>query len=648
MMFKACVVLAAAVVVATFGDAWALVADPQIMTDHPVYRGELSCSTLDRNIADAYRIYNDRYGHAPATETEKLVALWMWKCEHYMHVCDNKVYVGPDSLEAEGNGWMDCRDCQMGQFSFGFGLCYSVHAQMSALVARALGGDITRVRCPTVVGHTPFEAFVDGRWVLADFTTGMMVFDDDGTPLGVLDIVKRVDANKDDPWLTDPKRGGPYRIALGPAGHTLAGYKNEWHVQMLFGYNGMPIVYSLRPGESFTRCLEPGLEDGKTWVFWGRDYFKLGGGPKHGPWRGETFLDDYPIGNGKKGRGRGYYGNGVFEYTPPLKGGKYAEGVCAENETIYKGGALRGRTADSYVTFEHISPYVIAARSIEGGDREWKLLEEKCADGAIVSGAAIGQVPVNVSVDGGRTWAPVGMAAGQFRIDFTDVVKGRHAYRIRFGLSPADGLKALKLRTVTQISRAVFPRLKDGGTTVTYEASGQSPIHGGPSQYLAEPLRRKDLESDGVRVYEICTPGPVRWASGVLRASGPGLGPWSVEFSLDGGKTWRAGVKDVTLKEGDSEWGGGRHAYAWAEMAFPDNASRSVLVRLGKGNLYHCQIFATYESPNTSSLEVTYGWLENGRKRQDTHRIPVGQTRDTWTIPTGQGVQGQWVRFAAE
>jgi hypothetical protein len=627
--------------------AWALVPDPQIMTDHPVYRGELACSTLDRNIADAYRIYNERYGHMPASETERLIALWMWKCEHYMHVCDNKVYLGPASLESEPSGWSDCRDYELTQFSFGFGLCYSVHAQMSALVARALGGDITRVRCPTVVGHTPFEAFVDGRWVLADFTTGMMVFEDDGRPVGVLDIVKHVDAG-DEAWLTDPKRGGPYKIALGPAGHTLAGYKHEWHVQMLFGYNGMPIVYSLRSGESFTRMLDPGLEDGKTWVFWGRDYFTLGGGPKHGPWRGETFLDDCPIGNGKKGRGKGYYGNGVFEYAPSLVDGRYKEGVEAEKDTAFKGGVLKGKTADAFVTFKHLSPYVIAARSIQGGDREWKLLDEKCADGAIVSGVAAGKVPVKVSIDAGQTWQDAGVAEGSFRIDFTDVVKGRHFYLIRFGLTREDGLKSLNLRTVTQVSRAVFPRLKDGGTKITYASSGQSVIHAGPSQYLAEPLRRKDLETDGVRVYEVKAPGAIRFANGVLRASGPGLGPWSVEFSLDAGKTWLAGMRPVTLKEGDSEWGNGHHAYAWAEMPFPDNTSKDLLVRFGKGTLYHCQVFAAYEAKNTSALNVTYSWQEGDKTREFSHKVKSGKPYDTWAVPTGQDVKTKWVRFEAK
>ena len=86
------------------GSARALVGDPQIMTDHPVYRGELSCSTLDRNIADAYRIFEDRYGHDPKTDTEKLFAIWAWKVEHGVHSADNRVYVGPDDMDALQDG----------------------------------------------------------------------------------------------------------------------------------------------------------------------------------------------------------------------------------------------------------------------------------------------------------------------------------------------------------------------------------------------------------------------------------------------------------------------------------------------------------------------------------------------------------------
>ncbi|MFQ6048440.1 MAG: hypothetical protein ACE5K7_03660 [Phycisphaerae bacterium] len=232
-------------------------------------------------------------------------------------------------------------------------------------------------------------------------------------------------------------------------------------------------------------------------------------------------------------------------------------------------------------------------------------------------------------------------------IDFTDLVKGRHFYLIRFGLGRDSGLASLKLRTVTQLSRAVFPRLKDGGTRVSYQASGQAAIHGGPSQYLAERFRRKDLEQPGYRVYQITAPGPIRHAAGVARCSGPGRGPWSVAFSLDGGKTWRFGLKDCSLQPGDSDWGGGHHAYAWANMDLPENTSHRVLIRFGKGNILHCEVYATYERPNDSPLQITFTWQEAGQTRQHSHRIPAGKRADTWLVPTGKAVATRSVCFQA-
>jgi hypothetical protein len=638
--------------------AFGIVGDPQIMTDHPVYRGELSCSTLDRTIAEAYRIFGERYGRAPGSDTEKVIALWIWMGEHYMHACDNKVFVGTDNPDARQgkdppwlghDGWMDNKDCLMNQFSFSFALCYSVHAHLSALIGYALGNDFSRVRCPEITGHTPFEAFADGRWILADCTMGITMFDDDGKPIGLKEVYDHKDAG-DKEWFASPKRGGPYKFHMSPFGDDNAGYSRVRWYQYNFGYNAMPIAYALRAGESFTRYLDPGLEDGQTWMFWGRDYWPLNGKPKHGPYRNVTFLDDPPMGNNRKGRGLAYYGNGVFEYVPPLTAGKYKQSMTDSKDVTFADGALRGKKADAHVTFEHVSPYVIAARPVEGGDRDWNVIKEKCRDGAIVSGMAVGQVPVTVSVDGGGTWQPVGQASGDFTIDFTDLVKGRHEYLVRFGLSKTTGLKGVRMRTVVQVGRGVFPRLKDGGTTVTYQASGQAPIHGGPSQYLAERLRRKDLETAGVRVYQVKAPGPIRHAAGVARVEDAGRGPWSVEFSLDGGKTWRAGVKDVmTGGQGDKQWDGGKAGYVWAQMNFPDNKkAKDVLIRFAKGNILHGQVFATYETSNTSRLTVTYGWTEDGRKKEDSHTIAAGKATDTWTVPTGEKVKTKWVRFEAE
>ncbi len=173
-------------------------------------------------------------------------------------------------------------------------------------------------------------------------------------------------------------------------------------------------------------------------------------------------------------------------------------------------------------------------------------------------------------------------------------------------------------------------------------------IHGGPSQYLAEPLRRKDLEKEGFHVYEVKAPG------GSARppespANGAGFGPWSAEFSLDGGKTWKAGLKDLKLGPKESDWGGGHHAYVWAGMDFAENNdAKSVLIRFGQGNLVHAQVFATCESKTTSGVDVTHGWTEDGEAKQDTHRIAAGKNADVWTVPTGQKVKTTWVKFEAK
>ncbi len=159
---------------------------------------------------------------------------------------------------------------------------------------------------------------------------------------------------------------------------------------------GLPTVYSLRAGESFTRYLEPGLEDGKTYLFWAKDYFNIGGKPMHGPFCNVTFLDQYPVGNGKKPVTHIHQANGVFEYNPPLADGKYKEGVRTERNATFADGVLRGKAAEAIVVFEHASPYVIAAWPEKRGDREWNLFEETCVDGAVASGTAVGKVPVKV------------------------------------------------------------------------------------------------------------------------------------------------------------------------------------------------------------------------------------------------------------
>ena len=87
---------------------------------------------------------------------------------------------------------------------------------------------------------------------------------------------------------------------------------------------------------------------------------------------------------------------------------------------------------------------------------------------------------MSVSVDRGRTWKD----CGAFRdgLDLTDRVKSQRQYWLRFGAVARDlAGTGLTMTTVCQANAAVMPRLKDGGSTVHFEASGRAVVSAGPT-----------------------------------------------------------------------------------------------------------------------------------------------------------------------
>src|SRR5262249_4627492 len=150
-------------------------------------------------------------------------------------------------------------------------------------------------------------------------------------------------------------------------------------------YSGPPPVVHLRQGETLRRYLQPGLEDGKTFVFWGRNY-KSGGIP--GPERNLTWVNQpdkmYGSKTGPPGpAGQARFANAVYTYKPDFASDAYKEGVISENE--------------KQVTFEFRSPYIVAATP--ANDKPWGVYETGCRNGLVVAGK--GAFPVSVSVDGG-------------------------------------------------------------------------------------------------------------------------------------------------------------------------------------------------------------------------------------------------------
>ena len=165
------------------------------------------------------------------------------------------------------------REYWTGLFGNGFGLCGTTHSQWTAEMEALLGHG--RGRGVGVEGHNSFEVFLrggpygDGKWALLDHDISTVVFDDRGEALLSIpevgaDLTRLTDRayrpGKQHGWLVsglDPGDGkvyGRYQVA-----------------EYLSGYAGPPPMIHLRRGESLRRFLRPGLDDGKTFAFWGRN-----------------------------------------------------------------------------------------------------------------------------------------------------------------------------------------------------------------------------------------------------------------------------------------------------------------------------------------------------------------------------------------
>ncbi len=620
------------------GVARADVGDPQTKTDHPYYPGELSCSTFERLFATQAELYLKITGAKPKSDEEKALASWCWRNLHYWHGEEGTEDLwGKGFHPGEPPGENYTRDYWTGLFSHGFGLCYTTHiqwgAEMDALLGRCRG------RGTGVVGHHSFEVFLsggaygEGRWVLLDHDISTVVFAPDGGPmLGTLEIQK--DLKK----LTDrtfrPERQKNWPMCAYTPDHGL-GYREFNAVVYDSGYSGPPPSVHLRRGETFRRYVRPGLEDGKTFVFWGRNYMDVG---VPGPSRGATWVNQpekfYGGLNGagwKDGRAR--YANAVFTYRPDFGSGDYREGVVEED--------------DRHVVFEFSSPYVIAAAPPNTGP--WAVYEPGCRKGLVVQGR--GDCAVSISRDLGRTWKEAGRLSDG--LDLTDEVKGYRQYRLRFGAgAKALAGSGLVITTVCQSSSSTIPRLKDDGSRVRFEATNQALLSVGPTLAQAQARLVEGAPGTPSLTFELAPPRQER----PLRVYGAAMvDSWNpprpnvhhrIEASTDGGQTWTPIVKDwIIVRREPEPKAVGAPTCVWG--AGPISGPAPVRVRFSndRGQLYfRAEAHLAYETPGRDATKVTFDWTERRGAQRQSHVFPNASAEE-WLLDTGKDVETRWVEY---
>lgn len=384
--------------------AVAAVGDAQLRTDDPWYPGEGAISTFARLEATQAAQYERMAGQRPYSDEERALASWAWRNTHFAHGEE-----GAEDLWGQGfkKGDLRTREYWTGLFAHGFGLCGTTHSQWTAEMEQLLGH--TRGRAMGVDGHNSFEvwltggAYGAGKWALLDHDISTVIFDPKGERLLSIAEVQPNVKQLTDRMFSPEKQKGWLVCGLHPGDGGV--YQRVSTAEYLAGYAGPPPLVHLRRGETLRRYFEPGLEDGKTFVFWGRNYLN-GGIP--GPERTQTWVNQpeamYGSREGTGSRvGQARFANAVFTYRPDFRSGDYKEGVIAET--------------DGSVTFSFYSPYIIAATP--PNTQPWGIYDEGGRNGLVVRGEA--KCAVAVSVDQGRTWRNAGTLPGS--LDLTDAVK---------------------------------------------------------------------------------------------------------------------------------------------------------------------------------------------------------------------------------
>jgi hypothetical protein len=638
--------------------AWAMLAhaqvgDPTLRTDHPQYAGEGAFQTA----ADCVRFAEEAAakGGKKLSEQDKALAIYNWLLTHQWHLMSPQepCVPGREADTAKGHEDLIVYDAARARFSYGYGLCGTVHA-WNEPYWKAAGFGARRRAFP---GHTNSEIFYGRRWHAFDTDMAGLLFRKDGSVAGYEDIIA------DPSLVTSIKPGVPHYPFAWPGDfegmkkgwQEIAKSPNKWFRMYNGGYEAQPGIVNLRKGETFTRWFDPDHYGGPTKRrFWHH--------MKNGPFRNWTFANNgEPLHDGKthNALGNASYCNGEFVWEPDLSQLKFDKSP--------------GRVS---VTFDHFSPYVICGDPVDDANP----MTGKATNGLVVEGE-FQRAKLAVSGDQGQTWQDVETTT--LPIDLTEYVKGRYGWQVRLTWTGTANIDSIKFTTTTQVSQAVYPRLKSGGSEVSYQASNRgvvtlSPNFGLPeaqaSKFEDVTRRSSNLTYRGRSansrlayettnnkpasvVFPIKSPLPLTEVRAAIRyqvrVPPPERHDYRLDVSTDDGKTWQTFAKAEIPKDNE-------HSNGWlaGSVDVSKGNTTQALVRATlfadghKTGLMDAQLYGIYHqvypTNETGPLEVTYGWKENGQLKTHVEKVGAGAEEQKWKVPTGTSIRDEFVRIAAD
>ncbi|MGD0090058.1 MAG: MBG domain-containing protein [Planctomycetota bacterium] len=682
------VFVTAAAALATLAPAFAAgsaVGDPEIKTDHPYYQGELAYSNLSNLVASALATTGRPTTGDPVKD--QIIKLWYWRIEHYYHQWSPQEYNLPGVVPnpPNDNPLMIDRDCLSQQFSFGYGVCGTNHSMCRPIFETAG----FKSRCRSINGDTTHEVYYGTRWAMINADSASIISMTNNAAAefaGVDDLIGNINLLLNYP-LAIPQY--PFGNQQGGAEGTHSG---DWYGYYTggftgltpatsapldgYGYQARPIAYVLKRGETFTRFADrdglpnylgaPGVY--RWWGFVGsggpfRDWSYVGLAPAQQPPASTALANTR-------------FGNGIFEWTPTLPAGDTDDAVVAKDAAIVYSATsphLAASSGTAQITLAFFSPYCLTGIPSDGSDPA----QSGATGGAWIVPTAVGSVPFEISTNNGASWTSAGTLSGTTPLDFTDLVKGHHAYLMRFTVSTSAGLDAFTLKNCVQVAVAVFPTLNAGGSLVTYNAGNKGVVEQNPDFSSLANANVFKVADSGANVsfsalpngndmayssnnnqpiwvsYRISAPPgttlkQIDAAADIQSRVPPAGGYAQLAVSTDGGTSFTtfSNQSPDSDNQGSDFWGYGSVDISSAGV---NQAIVKVISYNGgyTAGIRYVRLYGEYATPSPGALSITHVWDDSGGTGKTcTQNLAAGTTSTTYSVPTANSPVSRSVAFS--
>jgi hypothetical protein len=234
--------------------ARAEVGDPTLRTDHPQYAGEGAFQTVEDCVQFA-----TASAASPGMAQEKAIAMYLWLLTHQWHLASPQEFLvpgaEPDTARSDATELM-VYDANRGRFSYGYGLCGTVHA-WNEPYWKALGMNARRRAFP---GHTNSEIEYDGGWHAFDTDMAGLIFRKDGVVAGYADVIadSSLAAHAKPPLPCYPF-AWPGDLEVMQRGWREVAKGGSWYSMYHSGYAAHPGVVHLRMGRRLHGTLTGSL-----------------------------------------------------------------------------------------------------------------------------------------------------------------------------------------------------------------------------------------------------------------------------------------------------------------------------------------------------------------------------------------------------